>query len=393
MRIGLFLDSEPYSGGMFQYCQSIIDALSNLPKEEYHIFALYTKENWGNYLQDFDFETRYVRVNPLSKLLSKIGRSSSLRYWRQVSPYLHPVFKSMQAAECDMWIFPSQDHYSYQFKSKVISAIHDLMHRYEDFPEINAAGEYESREKLFSNIAKYANVIVVDSTCGREQVMESYNTQKEKIRVLPYVAPPYIFKDEGQDFDQKYILPPKFLFYPAQFWEHKNHSNLFYALSEVKKLHPDIKLVLVGSKKNGYEKALSIIKDLFLEDNILHLGYVEDKYVPILYKRARALIMPSFLGPTNIPPLEAMALNCPMAVSGIYGMKEQSGDAALYFDPHSISEIAYYINLLWQDDSLCQRLAENGFHRYKKWNQVNFNERFKAIIDSVSKQASPETLV
>ena len=47
------------------------------------------------------------------------------------------------------------------------------------------------------------------------------------------------------------------------------------------------------------------------------------------YKYAVALVMPTFFGPTNIPPLEAFALGCPVITSNIYGIPEQVGDAAL----------------------------------------------------------------
>ncbi|GAA4428236.1 glycosyltransferase family 1 protein [Pontibacter saemangeumensis] len=381
-RIGILLNSEPYSGGMFQYNQSVIDALDHLPKNEFKTYIIYTKKEWGNYLSDFDFETRYIHTDVISELLSKVGKYLFLNTWRNVSSRIHPLYKCIRKLNLDIWIFPSQDEYSYQVKCNSICAIHDLMHRYEKFPEINGKGEFRNREALFSNIAKFSNIILVDSLCGKEQVLECYaNTEEAKIHVLPYIAPPYIFEQSAHDFDTKFELPSKYLYYPAQFWEHKNHLNLFLALSEVKKKHADIKLVLVGSKKNGYDKAFSVIKDLELVNNIIYLGYVEDKYIPTLYKRARALVMPTFFGPTNIPPLEAMALGCPMAVSGIYGMKEQSKDAALYFDPNSVTEISHSLMRLWEDDLLCQELSEKGYAIYQNWNQVQFNEKFKAIVE------------
>jgi len=50
------------------------------------------------------------------------------------------------------------------------------------------------------------------------------------------------------------------------------------------------------------------------------------------------MIMPTFFGPTNIPPLEAIAVGCPVAVSNIYGMPHQLGDAALYFNPTRVEK-------------------------------------------------------
>ena len=66
--------------------------------------------------------------------------------------------------------------------------------------------------------------------------------------------------------------------------------------------------------------------------------------------------MPSYFGPTNIPPLEAMALGCPVAVSNKYAMPEQVGDAGLLFDPDSPEEIAKCIKAMWLDDKLRQKM-------------------------------------
>ena len=51
-----------------------------------------------------------------------------------------------------------------------------------------------------------------------------------------------------------------------------------------------------------------------------------------LYKESIALVMPSYFGPTNIPPLEAFNLGVPVLYSDLPGLKDQVGDAALLLD-------------------------------------------------------------
>ena len=92
------------------------------------------------------------------------------------------------------------------------------------------------------------------------------------------------------------------------------------------------------------------------------------------------MIMPSFFGPTNIPPLEAMALGCPVAVSNNYAMGEQVGDAGLLFSPYSPEEIAQCIFRLWTDESLRQRLIENGHKQINKWTKKDFENRLMDIV-------------
>jgi glycosyltransferase involved in cell wall biosynthesis len=213
-------------------------------------------------------------------------------------------------------------------------------------------------------------------------VMESYGMPAERIHVLPYIAPAYM-QSAGKppDFDSRYRLPVKFIFYPAQFWEHKNHKRLISALGKLKHDLPDLKLVLAGSKQNAHDSVVRLVEELDLSDDILFLGYVPDEYMPELYRRARALIMPTYFGPTNIPPLEAFLTGCPVAISGIYGMPEQVGDAALQFNPDSVDEIAGCIRMLWTDDRLCAELAEKGRKRAANWGQRQFNNRLREIVE------------
>jgi len=214
--------------------------------------------------------------------------------------------------------------------------------------------------------------------------MESYKVHADRIHVLPYVPPEYInSQDHSINFDSKYELPRKFFFYPAQFWEHKNHRNLLAALAGLKHEIDDIHLVLVGSVKNAYKKTLEYLNAMNLSNNVTILGYVASEDMPEFYRRTRALIFPSFFGPTNIPPLEACATGCPMAVSNIYGMPEQLGDSALFFNPSSVDEIASAMKRLWTDDDLCRQLSTKGKKRATLWNQNLFNGKFQAIIEEV----------
>lgn len=110
-----------------------------------------------------------------------------------------------------------------------------------------------------------------------------------------------------------------------------------------------------------------------------------DEEITEIYRRARAMVMPTFFGPTNIPPLEAFALGCPVAVSRIYGMPGQVGDAALLFDPNSVDDIAAAIRQLWSDDELCRSLADKGIERAAAWGPRRFSKRLEAILNSVLK--------
>jgi glycosyltransferase involved in cell wall biosynthesis len=208
---------------------------------------------------------------------------------------------------------------------------------------------------------------------------------KARIQVLPFAPPKYIYaKGAPPDFDETCRLPPKFAFYPAQFWKHKNHLALVRAAKAIVETAPDFKLVFVGSKKNGYDAVEEQVRELGLTESVIFLGYVPDSHMPELYRRARCMVMPTFFGPTNIPPLEAFATGCPAAVSNIYGMPEQLGDAALFFDPKSDADITDALLRLWRDDALCEELSARGSTRLAQRDQGCFNQRLLSILRSLA---------
>jgi glycosyltransferase involved in cell wall biosynthesis len=387
-KIGVFLGSEPGSGGMFQYSQAVLDAVASLPNSEYSSVVAYSSPQWDSYLESS--KLRSIHIGSIGGIfsLSNLWRVAGLPIgaWRLISPYFHPIVRALVREQCDLWIFPAQDSWGYMAPVPSLASVHDLMHRYERrFPEVSANGRYYLRERLFRNICTWAKGILVDSDVGKQQVHESYQVPSEQIFVLPYVPPRYISEAViSSDFLHKYQLPEKFIFYPAQFWRHKNHIRLISALARVKEKYPDITLVLVGTRKNAYEDVVKHVNLLGLDSHVRIFGYVPDNDMPEFYRRARAMVMPTFFGPTNIPPLEAFALGCPVAVSNIYGIPEQVGDAALLFDPNSVDEMASCIERLWRDDALCVSLISKGNARTAMWGQKNFSYNLCEIIKKIT---------
>jgi glycosyltransferase involved in cell wall biosynthesis len=387
-RIGLYLGFPPEGGGAFQYAQSVLAAVAALPNNDYEIVVAHAHPAWSKILDGYNpkinsLAVREGRLEPAIRFALRQGFPIVL--WRWIAPNIHALTRRLLRQNCDLWIFPAQDVLTYALPTGTIGAIHDLMHRHEKhFPEVSGWGLFGRRERHYQNLCAYARAILVDSEIGKSHVTDAYMIASKHVHVLPYVAPNYINQEvTPADFDSRYTLPPKFAFYPAQFWEHKNHIRLINALAKAHESVPDLHLVLAGSKKNAYAKIIETINDLNLKEKVHVLGYIPDQDMSTFYRRARALVMPTFFGPTNIPPLEAMAVGCPMALSNIYAMPEQVGSAALLFDPMSVSAIADAMVRLATDDALCARLSEAGRTRANEWGQPQFSTRLREIIQSM----------
>jgi len=389
-KVAIIVDHGPWEGGTFQYNQCVVDAFSELPEQEFEKHIFYTNSFWKNYLSNYNFNLTELKLSPkLKKALKALTLLQfGTKFRKALLCLLSPKTASvLNDKTFDLLIFPSQDTVSLFIDNNKVSVIHDLMHVYEShFPEVSEGGRTKYRNILFKGFCDESKAIIVDSKIGSEQVQECYQTPATKIFQLPYLPPPHILDNEPvpADFDQKYdMLPQKFLFFPGQFWPHKNHDNLIDAVKVLANRGIVVNLAFAGKKDYNYDKIAKKISEYGIGNQITFLNFVPNEYLKGIYLKSRGLIMPTFFGPTNIPPLEAIFLGRPVAVSGIYGMMDQLKDASLYFDPKNVVDIANKMETLWQDEEQRAILVKNGEKLVANWNKKAFNDQFVEIVKKI----------
>src|SRR6202048_1605024 len=94
------------------------------------------------------------------------------------------------------------------------------------------------------------------------------------------------------------------------------------------------------------------------------LGRVEDEALPALYAGATGFVYPSIYEGFGLPPLEAIACGCPVAVSDIPAHREVCGSTAIYFDPFNPEDISSSLELLLRLDGPSRAsYIDAGLHR------------------------------
>lgn len=409
--IGIVGSLNPMSGGEYQYSISVLQALDRLGSEEFTVFA---RPHERVLLDRLALSQRFhlVPLDPpgagrllgnLKSLARRLPWAARLQEWRLRSAaagrredvWAQPAAAAHFRSYGARWIFYTAPNVlSFEAGMPFAMPIHDLQHRLQPhFPEVSAHGEWERREYLFGNAARTARMILVDSEVSKEDVLSAYGQlglTEDRVGVLPYLSPNYlrssVTEAERAAVRKRYKLPERYLFYPAQFWPHKNHARLVTAIGSLTARHRDIALVLVGSaggdiRAATYENICQLIRQMGIASNVHHLGYVPDGDMAALYTGADALVFPTFFGPTNIPILEAWALGLPVMTSRIRGIVEQVGDAALLADPSDASEIAEVIERLWIDSALRSDLVRRGRERLSLYDTAQFDARLDAILN------------
>lgn len=376
-KIAMVLDTEPFCGGGHQYALQIAQCLQELPASEYELVALGKNRFWRKWCRENHIN--YFKLGGSDQGPKQMIRNRRFpSFYTIYNTYKTELGKIVRKEKIDV-LFATTPMYLPKVNAKVIMPVHDLMHRYEpSFPEVKS--EYQGRELVYKFQAKCADYILTDSKLGKKQFIESYfekSKKKPHIVVLPYTVPDHIAGVNEECIE----VPERYVFYPAQFWQHKNHINLIKAIQNLKKDINEIHLVLVGSEKNYGKEIEKYIIQNGLENNITIMGFVSNEGITYLYRHAVGMIMPSYFGPTNIPPLEAMALGCPVAVSNKYAMPEQVGEAGLLFNPDSPEEIADCIKRLWTDEKLREQMIKKGYRRVQSWTGEDFKNRVLKVVD------------
>ena len=267
-----------------------------------------------------------------------------------------------------------------------ILTVWDLAHKQHTyFPEVLINGEFEYRERYYSNAVQKASFVVIGNEVGKECLCKYYKMDSHRIKINPMPTPDYIYTKNADEsiLDKHNLRGKKYLFYPAQFWAHKNHIRLLKAMRELK--NDGFKMVFTGSDRGNANYINQKIKDFNLENIVINVGFVTQEEIIALYKNAFALTYASWFGPDNIPPLEAMALHCPVVCSNFEGAKEQLRDCALYFDRTDEISIVEAVKKL-TNSHLRQELTQKAYlladeYKIEKYvnNIIKSIEDFKKI--------------
>ena len=381
-RIGIFLDVKPESGGAFQFCQTVLHGISALPLEQYEVVAVYTSPLWRAIIESFNIRGIFVNTGLWGLLACRrLSGMLPMSSWRSTCLYFHPIAKRLHRLSCDLWIFPAQDTWTYLLPVPALGVIFDLMHRYEQrFPEVSARGIYGSRERHYRHMARWANGIIVDSEVGKRHVAESYEVAAEHIHVLPFVPPDHVFPDSLPSALAE-TLPRKYLFYPAQFWQHKNHLRLIAAAASVIQRCPDLNLVLVGSPEKRLRRCRQIGDPagfgtagpfLWLRSRRAH-----GNALPPGKSHDHADLLRPHQHPARLRPwLSGVPSQCPVYTECLNNSATQSFTSIR----SAWKKFADVIERVWTNDQLCADLARKGRTRSSRWTHADFGHRLEEII-------------
>ena len=305
-----------------------------------------------------------------------------------IGPLREIQFARYMRSHCDFdAAFIPSNQYPLCLRIPAVYVVHDLI--YEQFPEqlgaLSALKRWYLRRVVRRGVCCAKQVVAV-SNYTRQEILKYHGEQyADKISVI-YEGWEHLLDNQSIGESSVRIDFKQYLLYVGSSRGHKNLSRLISALQQSYNLLPqDTGVVIVGNEKMFTPKQLEKIQEMnTLRKTVQLTGWLTDENLAYCFQHAKGLIFPSLCEGFGIPVLEAYYYHLPLLLSNQSSLPEVAGDAAIYFCPTDIEDIASVILAFFEGKDY-STLIEKQDHRLKlySWQKtaMQITHRLQSIWD------------
>lgn len=229
------------------------------------------------------------------------------------------------------------------FCKPVVSVLHDVQERF--LPQLFNPDELEARFEDYDDIVRCSTRVITISEFCRGSIIEHCSAEESKVDVVHNAPQQNLLKYVGSEVIKSKkinlgLMSNRFIFYPANFYPHKNHEALLDAYSKCIKAYPQMpSLVLMGmlSEQSCVHQKIST---LGLGDKVVLLSRMSSEELAWLYTHCCYVVIPTLFEGFCLPAVEALAFNKKVLCSKIDVLEEVTLGHGIYFNPNSIDDIS-----------------------------------------------------
>lgn len=275
----------------------------------------------------------------------------------------------------------------------VVSVIVDLQHL--AYPQFFSPREINTRQAFFDDLRREADRVVCISEDVRQSVFKNLNMDPQKTHVVPVCIQSRFPKLEPNKVKENLITLSinrrPYMFYPANFWPHKNHQMLLTAFGMFLSQNPSCKIDLVFTGAIGDMKAKlkAAVHQMGLRERIHFPGYLGTDQLSSVWQGCEFLILPSLYEGFGVPLLEAMFYGKAILCSNITSLPEIAQDAALYFDPRNPREIAQCLEQIINNPRTRDDLVLRGCRRVSDFDPEVMTRKYLEIFNLAIRNPKP----
>jgi len=233
-----------------------------------------------------------------------------------------------------------------------------------------------------------ATKIIAVSEASKADIVKYLGIDPAKVAVIYEAATNRINADADpkkiEAIKVRHDITRPFFMYVGAWRQHKNLVRLIRAFGVFRHRYGlDYQLVLAGRVDPMFPEIQATINQLNLQNHVVLAGYVADNDIGAFYAAAEAFVFPSLYEGFGLPPLEAMAAGTPVLSSNVSCMPEVLGDAALYFDPLDVEDMAAKMHDLATSYGLRRSLKDKGFSQAKKYSFARMAKETLALYQEI----------
>lgn len=204
-------------------------------------------------------------------------------------------------------------------------------------PQWHPADRVKRFEKHLPDMLRRASHFLADTDSVRREVIDVLGVSPDRVSRV-YMG----IRDDLRPLSANLVqaelaqlgLPRQFLLCLGTIEPRKNVLRLLQAYHSLPSaVRADWPLVLAGGWGWNASDVRRYLDEIGRDDGVIHLGYVADEHLPILYNAARALFFPSHYEGFGLPPLEMMACGGAVVASTAAAMVETVGRQAHLVHP------------------------------------------------------------
>lgn len=186
-----------------------------------------------------------------------------------------------------------------------------------------------------------ADVVAVVSEATRRDVIELLGVPDDKLVVIRNGIEERFFDAPalGAQTLEALGIPRRFLLMVGTIEPRKNHLNVLRALGNMRP-RDRLPLVIAGRPGWGFERTLTLARQMEADGLVRLLDYVPDAILPSLYTSADAVLYPSWTEGFGLPILEAFAAGTRVITGTAPALREVAGDLATCVEPGDADAIA-----------------------------------------------------
>ena len=355
MKIGIDISQIVYGTGVSVYTKNLVKSLLKVDNEdEFLLFGGSLRQREA--LRDF--------ISSLSSFKNITGKVFFIPpkladiLWNKL--HILPVDSLIGKVD----VFHSSDWTQPPSNSAKVTTIHDFgFLKYPSTAHPKIASAMKGRLEW---VKKDVDLIIAISKSTKNDIVDILGIHPSKIKVVYEALPRDIKKVQNNkliaDIKKKYKIKNNFLLSVATLEPRKNLKRVILAFEEVKKIIPDMQLVLAG--KFGWDQEIRKMMGSRPKD-IIFTGYIDREHeLSSLYSSASCFVFPSLYEGFGLPILEAMVCGCPVVTSNISSMPEVAGDAAILVEPLEVENISHgIVKAIKEKDALVKK----GFEQIDKF--------------------------